>query len=111
MRLIQISELRDHEIDTIRDYLCKKTLPSEIETLHWLELPYEILDDEQKCHFECMPYYFAVEIGLRNFINFELLVRSRKKIRCTCIKYANKTQRDFLLNFIDNMIHDLGIRV
>jgi len=111
MRLFQINELKDDEKNKIKAYLEKITAKSDLDTLFWLEIPEEFLDDEQKNHKECMPFCFAIEIGNWDFVNFEFLVRSRNKIRCSCIKFANKQQREFLFDFIDKLTNDLSIKV
>ena len=45
-----------------------------------------------------------------DFVRFEFLIRSRETMRCTCIGYATRQQRDFILAFADRLVEDLAIR-
>ncbi len=44
-------------------------------------------------------------------VDFELLIRSRQILRCNCISYADKKQRDYILDFADRMLDELGIKI
>jgi hypothetical protein len=39
------------------------------------------------------------------------LIRSRQILRCSCIGYADKRQRDYILGFADRMLEELGIKI
>jgi hypothetical protein len=44
-------------------------------------------------------------------VSFELLVRSSQILRCNCIAYATREQRDFILAFADSMLEKLDIQI
>jgi hypothetical protein len=50
-----------------------------------------------------------VELG-DDFVRFELLIRSRQTMRCACIGYATRQQRDFILAFADRLVEELALR-
>ena len=49
------------------------------------------------------------EVG-DSFLRFEFLIRSREKMRCTCIDYATRQQRDFILAYADRLVEELALR-
>ncbi len=110
MRQYVIDELRPNEIKRIKDYLDNACETSDIGGLYWIHIPDDILSPVQYEHQECQPHCSAVELG-DNLVKFEMLVRSRKKIRCNCVQMATSQQRNFILAFADKMMKDLGINV
>ncbi len=110
MRQYVIDEMRPNEIDKVRDYLEKVCEPSDLGNLFWIRVPDDILSPVQYEHRDCQPHCSAVELG-DSMVKFEMLIRSRKKIRCKCIQMATSQQRNFILAFADKMMKDLGINV
>jgi hypothetical protein len=45
-----------------------------------------------------------------DFVRFEFLIRSRETMRCACIGYATRVQRDFILAFADRLVEELALR-
>jgi hypothetical protein len=37
-------------------------------------------------------------------VRFEFLIPSRETMRCACIGYATRLQRDFILGYADGMV-------
>lgn len=109
MREIAINELTAGEVDTIEEYLKSKTTPGAVEGMFWILLPDDCLAEAQQGHEECGPFVFAVELG-RNAVIFELLVRSRSNLHCSCTSYATTRQRQYLLDFFDTMIVETLIK-
>ncbi len=68
----------------------------------------DMLNDIQRQHSECAPFYLSVEL-LQDRIACELLVRSENKIRCNCIAYATPEQRDHFIARIDAIFEKLEI--
>lgn len=110
MRQYVVDELHHDEIEKIREYLEGKCDPSGLGNILWLNIPEEYLSDEQKSHKECTPHVVGIEF-MENAVSFEMLIRSRKKMRCSCIGYASSEQRDFILNFVDEMIRETGLKI
>ncbi|MGC9023175.1 MAG: hypothetical protein ACP5J5_08660, partial [Dissulfurimicrobium sp.] len=105
-----VDELRQGELDRIREYLNLTCEPSELGGLYWFHIPERLLDNIQIEHKDCMPFCSAIELG-GSWIKFEMLVRSRKKIRCNCVAFATKEQRSFILEFADKLIIENNIPV
>jgi len=109
MRQIAIDELSREERDNIDSFLKRTLRPGGIEGVYWLPLPDDLLGEAQQGHEECGPFYFAVELG-RDWLHFELLVRSDANLHCSCISYASEAQREFLLRFVDRLLLEEKIR-
>jgi hypothetical protein len=109
MRQYVVDELRPEERERIKEYLDTYCELSDIKGLYWIRIPDDMLSSIQCEHRDCQPYCAAVELGDR-FVKFEMLIRSRKKIRCKCVGFATPKQRDFLFSFIDTLINETRIR-
>jgi len=109
MRQYLLDEISRADIPRVRDYLQDHALASSLEDLWWVDLPEDLLSPEQFAHPDCRPFRFAVELG-DNFVRFEFLIRSEQTMRCACIGYATRSQRDFILAFADRLVEDLALR-
>ena len=108
MKQYRIDELRPEDIEKIKAYLEERFGPSQMEDLYWVPLENHLLDVVQGAHTACQPFYFAVELK-PTAISFELLIRTRNKVRCDCIHYANAEQRESIVRFADTMFETLKI--
>ncbi len=108
MRQLVVDELRREEVERIRSYLRQHCEASELDDLFWLRIPDDLLSEAQIGHHDCSPFYFAVELG-QDWVKLEFLVRTRSRLRCSCIAYATPQQRQFLLRFCDTMLEKLEI--
>ena len=98
-----IDEIKKADIEKVRAYLKGKNYKSPIEDIFWIPIPEELLNPTQKEHYAtCGPYIFSLELG-KDFIKLELLVRATNKIRCSCISFATKQQRDYAINLVENI--------
>ena len=109
MKQYLIDEIVHADLPRIKNYLDDRAKSSGLEGIWWVELGKEQLADLQAAHPDCQPHCFAVELG-RNFIKFEFLIRSRRTMRCSCIGYATSPQRDWIMNFADNLVADLELK-
>jgi hypothetical protein len=109
MRHYTLDELRKPDIPRLREYLHAHATPSKLEGIWWVDLPQDILSADQLQHRDCWPHRFAIELG-DDFVRFEFLIRSEKTMRCPCIAYATRTQRDFILAFADRLVEDLTLK-
>ncbi len=73
-------------------------------------LPVELYSDIQKEHKQCHPFCFAVNLS-SNQADFELLIRSRRILRCTCMSYSDSKQRDYIMDYADRMLEELNIKI
>ena len=108
MRQYLLDEIRRPDISRIRDYLHEHAQPSGLEGIWWVELADDLLSDTQQSHPQCRPFIFGIELG-KDFLKFEFLIRSRQTMRCPCIGYATRGQRDFILAFADRLVQDLSL--
>ena len=111
MRQLVIDELTKEERDNLDNYM-KRTLKQGgmMEGMFWLSIPDDLLAEAQQGHEKCGPFFFALETftfdvnkGTKKMI-IELLVRSQSNLHCSCISYATRAQRDYLLGFVDTML-------
>lgn len=110
MRQYVIDELRHDELKKIREYLDRKCDQSGLGNILWLNIPEDYLTDEQKSHESCAPHVTGIEF-MEDAVSFEMLIRSRNKMRCSCIGYASNEQRNFILNLVDEMIRETGLKI
>lgn len=109
MRQYLLDEIARDDRPRVRKYLHEHTVASNLEGIWWVDLPEDLLSPEQFAHRQCRPFRFAVELG-ENFVRFELLIRSRETMRCSCLGYATRPQRDFILGYADGMVEALALR-
>jgi len=109
MRQYLIDEIRRDDLERISDYLQEHALASSLEDVWWVEMPEDLLSPEQFSHPKLKPFCFAVELG-RDFVRFELLIRSRQTLHHPAIAYATRQQRDFILAFADRLVEELALR-
>lgn len=104
MRAYYIDELNKQDLEKIKNSFKQEKLNNPLDDLYWLPLPEELYTIEQKDHLStCGPYYFPLELG-KNWLKAELLIRASNKIRCQCINYASKEQREYLINWINQLL-------
>ena len=108
MRQYVIDELRGDDLERVLEYLNKHCERSELNNLFWLRIPDDMLSPDQYTHTDCQPHCAGIEVGDR-FVSFEMLVRSRKSLKCSCIAFATPQQRQFILSFADRLVEETGI--
>lgn len=109
MRQIVIDELSPMERDNIDSYLKRTLATGPMIGLYWIVLSPDLHSAAQQGHEDHGPFYLAVEVE-PNRVRFELLVRSQSNLHCSCIAHATSGQRQFVLDFIDNMLEEEMIR-
>ena len=109
MRQYMLDEIARNDIPRVREYLNQHAVAASLDGIWWVDLPEDLLSPEQFSHQDCRPFRFAMELG-DDFVRFELLIRSRETMRCACIGYATRQQRDFILAFADRLVEDLALR-
>jgi hypothetical protein len=108
MKQYVIDQLRENDFLKLEDYLNNKSEAGELPGIYWIPVPESLLERTQLEHPDCQPFYFAVNLD-RNSIHFELLIRTRSRLRCGCIQYASQKQRDYILNYADELFEKLGL--
>lgn len=109
MRQYLLDEIRKTDIPRIRDYLGEHAQASGLADIWWVDINPDLLSPGQFEHRDCAPFRFAVELG-DDFVRFEFLIRSQKTMRCSCIDYATRQQRDFIMAFADRLVDALKLR-
>jgi hypothetical protein len=110
MKQYVVDELRPVDHQRIETHLQASTISSQVKGVYWISLDDRILTTEQKAHTDCQPFYFALELEPRR-LTCELLVRTRSRVRCTCMTYATELQRNWVISWVDDMLDRLQIRI
>ena len=108
MKQYRIDELRPKDYEKIKEYLDEHFGPPSVEGVYWVPLDPDLLDAVQTVHIDCQPFYFAVVLE-PDVVSFELLIRTRNRMRCDCIRYVNERQRDYIIGFADTIFEKLKI--
>ena len=109
MKQYVIDQLRENDFLQLEDYLNNNGEAGELQGIYWITLPESFLERTQLDHSDCQPFYFAVNLD-PNSISFELLIRTRSRLRCGCIQYASKKQRDYILAYADGLFEKLKLK-
>ena len=109
MKQYVIDELRPIDYKLVKAYLEENFSSSDVDGIYWIQLDQNILTEIQVEHTNCQPFYFAVELE-SDLITFELLIRTKKRIRCDCMGYATEKQRNWLIRLADSIFDTLEIK-
>ena len=108
MKQYVIDELRPWEYEKIRAYMEAHFEAADMDGVYWISLAPDCLNEIQRTHTACQPHCFAMELG-QDRLSCELLVRTRERVRCDCIAYADECQRNWLIRLADGIFDELGI--
>ena len=109
MKQYVIDQLRENDFLQLEHYLNNNSEAAELPGIYWVLVPKSLLERTQLDHPDCQPFYFAVNLD-RNSIGFELLIRTRTRLRCGCIQYASPKQRDHIINYADQLFEKLDLK-
>ncbi|MGA6924622.1 MAG: hypothetical protein WBY88_03010 [Desulfosarcina sp.] len=110
MKQYVIDEIRPPDFEKIKTYLDETLGDSGVDGLYWLPVDSELLSEVQQAHAACAPFFMALELGPDRLIG-ELLVRTRQRVRCDCIGYADLRQRKWFMDVVDAIFERLEIIV
>ena len=110
MKQYVIDELRPCDYQKIKQHMAEHFSRSGVEGIYWIPIERELLTAEQIEHEDCQPHYFSLVLE-ENLLACEMLIRTRNKIRCSCMGYADEKQRDRIIKFADNLLNTLDIKV
>lgn len=108
MKQYVIDELRPEDQQRIKDYLDAHFGPADMETLYWIPLEPSLYSKDQRRHEQCHPLYIVVQLTAAS-ISVELLVRTKNRIRCDCIRYADQAQMKWAIDVVDAIFENLEI--
>lgn len=113
MRTYLIEDIYDEDYDKIINAFNELEFNGSVDGIYYIPLPDDMLEQEQIDHMdEDGPFFLALEAIKAvsgNQLKMELLVRARKKIRCSCVCYCSAKQRKHMIEYLDNFISELGI--
>ena len=109
MKQFVIDELRPADYKKLKKYLDDNYGADAIEGIYWLPIETQVLSGTQIEHEDCQPFYFAIDLEPDRVI-IELLVRTKSRVRCTCMAYAAETQCTWLIRQIDEIFEQLEIK-
>jgi len=108
MKQYVIDQLREYDFLALEAHLNDHAEGGDLPGIYWVPIPQELYEVTQSEHADCQPFYFAVSLD-RRAISFELLIRTRLRLRCGCIRYANRAQRDYILAYADGLFEQLKL--
>jgi len=108
MRQYVIDELRPEDYQALKKHLDQTCGEAAVGGIYWVPLDPELYTATQKEHAECQPFYIAWELEWTR-LSCELLVRTRNRVRCTCMGMANAAQREWIIASVDAMLEKLGL--
>ena len=108
MRVYLIDGLQLNDYKKLKNHFDEHLESSPLGEIYWLELDKQILTPFQKEHKECYPHVFALMLE-ETRLSSEFLVRIKKKIKCDCMGCATKEQRNWLMDYVDDIFKKLGI--
>ncbi|MCB2192781.1 MAG: hypothetical protein KQI62_14520 [Deltaproteobacteria bacterium] len=109
MRSIVIDELRPPDMEKLISHLEATLDSSGLPDVFWLQMPEELLTPAQREHAACGPHRVAVVLELDS-LKLELLVRASQSLRCSCTGYADDDQRQWLIDYVDDLIEQLQLQ-
>lgn len=108
MKQYVIDELRPADHQRIKGYLDETYGSADMGAIYWVPLGSDVLSEIQCEHTDCQPFYFAIELE-PDRLALELLVRTKKRVRCSCIGYASKNQQNWIMAVVDAIFDQLDI--
>jgi hypothetical protein len=110
MKQYVVDELRPDDYDRLKAYLGKNLDFAGFDGLYWKTIDEALLTSVQASHTHCKPLCFALTLTPES-LTCELLVRTGNSIRCDCMGYATTAQRNWIVEWTDNVFEELGIIV
>ena len=108
MKQYLIDELRPDDHHKIKKYLDQKYGPAQMGSIYWVPLASTVLTETQHQHADCQPFYVAIDLQ-EDQLALELLVRTKRRVRCACIGYAAGDQRIWMMDLVDDIFKSLDI--
>jgi len=109
MKQYVVDELRPEDYRKVKVHLDDALPAGSIEGVYWVPIAEHLLSPDQATHRQCHPLCFAVDLEPERLI-CELLLRTQNRMRCSCIRYATETQRNWVIQFIDGVFEKLDIK-
>jgi hypothetical protein len=108
MKQYVIDELRPGDYQKIKGYLDDHFGPADMGEIYWIPLEASLYREDQCAHSSCHPLYLMIHLDSSS-LAAELLVRTRNRIRCDCMRYASEEQLIWFIAFVDSIFLRLDI--
>ena len=108
MKQYVIDEIRAEDYKQIKAFLENEYGKSELGGIYWIPVDETLLTPLQASHRSCQPFYVALDLEPGR-LSCELLLRTKQRVRCDCMGYASREQRDWIVSRIDKVFEQLGI--
>lgn len=111
MEEICLARLAPADMLRVRLKLNELNMASSLEEIFWLPVPRELLNEEQREHWEsCGPYFLALEMDQKaDELRLEPLVRAKKTMHCVCIAPAEAAVVSQATAYIEKLLRGLHI--
>ena len=109
MKQYVIDELCPADYKKLKDYFHDHFSSSRVDGIYWLPVESDLLTAEQTEHSDCHPLCVAIDLETDR-LSFELLLRSKNRMRCSCMGYATEIQRNWLIQYADAILEQLEIK-
>ena len=110
MKQYVVDEIRPEDYARLKVEIEARYGPAELGGIYWLPVDAERLNTVQAAHVECHPLCVALELCSDRLV-CELLVRTRQRVRCDCMAYADDRQRSWLMDTVDGIFTRLEIKI
>ena len=110
MKQYVVDQLTPEDFQKLRSHFEEIFGEPDFDSLFWLPIEKLPLSEVQQKHIDCQPHFVAVDLQEGQLV-CELLIRTKNKMRCDCMGYATEPQRNGIIDLIDNLLDELGIRV
>ncbi len=108
MKQYVVDELRPGDHGALKNYLDEHLSLAGVDGLYWKTIDDTLLTRKQAAHAQCVPFCFALALRPES-LSCELLVRTKNRIRCDCMAYATVEQRNWIIQWMDDVFRTLGI--
>jgi len=110
MKQYVVDQLLPQDYEKLRSHFEDRYGHPQLDTIFWVPLDPGAFTPLQRRHLGCQPFFLAVDLQPDRLV-CELLVRTKKKMRCGCMGYATASQRDWFMQVIDDILDRLNIKV
>ncbi len=108
MRQYVIDEIRAEDHKQIKSFIEKEYGKSELGGIYWIPVVEALLTSLQTSHQSCQPFYVALDLEPGRLC-CELLIRTKLRVNCDCMGYANEEQRNWIISRVDRLFEKLEI--
>jgi len=108
MKQYVVDELRPGDYDRLKEYLNENLEFTGFDDLYRIPIDEAMLTSTQASHNHCKPLYFTLILTPES-LTCELLVRTGTRIKCNCMGYATISQRNWVVEWVDNVFRELDI--